>query len=160
MAGAASSSAGGVMADPARPAAGSGQAPTFGTPAALHQLALQTSAWAQQATALKATAVAGHFAVDPQSGQAFVDAYDRALNRVRAFSYHIVNITHTYMIGSSPGAQRIAPWNLQVAQELKTVISQLDDIYTNARDAHVQAIKNYQNTEHAVTSALQRAGRT
>jgi len=135
------------------------EAPAFGTPSSVHQFAAQASMWAQQAASLKATAAAGHFAVDPQSGQEFVDAYNHALGKLPSIAYHIDNVTCTYMLGVSPGGQQIAPWNLQVAQELKTAISQLENFYTNARDAHVQAIKNYQNTERSVTDAVHRAGR-
>jgi len=127
------------------------------SPAAAQQFAAQVQAWANSAATMKATAQAGGFAVDPESGQAYVDAYNFALDTARELRADMANVVLTYQLGTTPGAQKVEPWNLQVAHELQAAFNQLPEIYANARDAYTQAMQNYQHTEQAVAGALRRS---
>jgi hypothetical protein len=144
-------------ADPA-PSGRTATGPSSGGPVtAAHQFATQVQGWANSSAAMKTAAEAGGFAVDPASGQAYVDAYNFALDRIRELRTDLSHVVLTYQLGTSPGAQKIAPWNLEVAQELEAAFSQLPTIYTNARDAYAQAMTNYQQTEHGAAASLRKS---
>jgi DNA-binding beta-propeller fold protein YncE len=128
------------------------------SPDSAQQFASGVQAWVDSSTALKNAATSGDFAVDPAGGQAYVDAYNTCLSKVPVIKRKIHNIVSEYKLGTSPGAKLVAPWNLQVAQELETAFNQLETVYTNARDAYAAAMKNYQENEESVTFTLQRSG--
>lgn len=125
------------------------------TPDAAQQFAGSVQAWVNSSSALKAAAVSGDFAVDPAGGQAYVDAYNTCLSKLPTMTSKIRLLTSEYKLGTSPGAKLVAPWNLQVAQELETAFDQLASVYSNARDAYAAAMKNYRENEESVTFSLQ-----
>jgi hypothetical protein len=141
-------------ADPAPSLHAATDALSGGSATAAHEFATQVQGWANSAKTMKVAAEAGGFAVDPESGQAYVDAYNFALNKIRDLRSDLSHIVQRYQLGTTPGAQKIAPWNLQVAQELEAAFNQLQTVYTNARDAYAQAMKNYQQTEHGAAVSL------
>lgn len=126
------------------------------TPDAAQQFANGVQAWASSSAAMKAAATSGDFAVDPVSGQVYVDAYNYCLAKLPAMRFKMNIIAGEYKLGTSPGAKLVAPWNQQVAQELQTAFDQLETVYTNARDAYTAAMKNYNQNEESVTFSLQK----
>lgn len=142
------------LADPAPSLHAATAALSGGSAMAAHQFATQVQGWANSSAAMKAAAESGGFAVDPEGGHAYVDAYNFALDKLRELRTDLSHIVLRYQLGTSPGAQKIAPWNLQVAQELEAAFNQLSTVYTNARDAYAQAMNNYQQTEHGAAASL------
>lgn len=124
------------------------------TPDAAQQFSNSVQAWVNSSSSLKAAATSGDFAVDPAGGQAYVDAYNTCLSKLPEMNRKIRTLIGEYKLGTSPGAKLIAPWNLQVAQELKTAFDQLETVYSNARDAYSAAMKNYKENEENVTVSL------
>jgi len=144
-------------ADPAPSLRAATDALSSGSATAAHQFAAEVQGWANSSATMKAAAETGGFAVAPASGQAYVDAYNFALDKIRELRADFANIVRAYQLGTTPGAQKISPWNLQVAQELEAAFNQLPTVYTNARDAYAQAMTNYQQTEQATAGSLHRS---
>lgn len=140
--------------------ADAGQTLANGSPQAVQQFASQVQAWAGSAAQMKAIAGSGGFAVDPKAGQAYVDLYNRCINRVEDLRPDVERVVQRYQLGTTPGAQQISPWNLQVAQQLQAAFSQLITVYGAARDAYAQAMKNYVSNEQDVADTVNKAARS
>lgn len=143
---------------PAQGLSDAGHALASGSPDAVRSFAQEVQGWSKGAADMKASAMSGGFAIDPAAGQAYVNAYNFALGELDKIRGKVWYITQTYKLGTTPGAKLIAPWNQQVGQEFSAVLGQLGDVYTNARDAYAQAIRNYREGEQSVSDALWKSG--
>ena len=130
---------------------------TNATPQAAQQFATEVQAWANSSAAMKASATSGKFAVDPISGQGYVDLYNRCIDEIETLRPSMMIAVQEYKLGTTPGAKLVAPWNQQVAQELETAFGQLATVYGNARDAYAAAMTHYKENEESVTFTLQRS---
>jgi hypothetical protein len=125
------------------------------TPEAAQQFASEVQAWANSSAAMKASATSGKFAVDPASGQGYVDLYNRCIDEIETLRPSMMIAVQEYKLGTTPGAKLVAPWNQQVTQELETAFSQLPTVYENARDAYAAAMTHYKENEESVRFTLQ-----
>jgi ABC-type glycerol-3-phosphate transport system substrate-binding protein len=125
---------------------------------AVNNFAQQVQQQVTQSQQIKTAAAAGQLAVTPDAAQKMITAYRNALHTWLLGERDVAYTCQDYMLGSTLGAKAIAPWNQQVAQQLKTAYDQLETVYQNQVDAYTQAIKNYQDNEARVSESLRKAG--
>lgn len=121
------------------------------------QFADQVQSWANNAAQMKSAAMSGGFSVDPEAGRAYVALYDRCIDRIEKMRTDTHLTVQSYPLGSTPGAQALAPWNREVAQELQAALDQLGSVYGDARDAYAQAMRNYEAGEQEIVGGIGRA---
>jgi hypothetical protein len=103
------------------------------------------------------TAAAGGFEVSQQGGDALIGAIDDFLQWVADNSDRVVALQQARKLGTSSGAQTMAPFLQEVVmdnQGFATQLLALRDSLVKAREGIVTAMGNYRRTEEAATASF------
>jgi hypothetical protein len=96
------------------------------------------------------SAASGGFTVNETGGQALIAAIDKLLDWIDGSGAHLYTLRQNPKLGGSSGGQTVSPFAQKVAtdhQGFLTVLQQLQESLTTAKQAIKTAMKNYQETD-------------
>ncbi|TDQ05442.1 hypothetical protein [Labedaea rhizosphaerae] len=96
------------------------------------------------------SAASGGFTVNETGGQALIAAIDKLLDWIDGSGTDLVYLAQSPKLGGSHGGKAISPFAQKVAtdqQGFLTVLQQLQESLTTAKQGIKTAMKNYQETD-------------